>query len=133
MKERKIKVLTAKPGLDGHDRGVEVINMALRDAGMEVIYTGNLMPQEILNAAIQEDVDVIGLSILSSSYKHLVPEFMRLMKEEGIKDKLVLVGGIILEKDKPKLKELGVSEIFGPGTDVEEVVRYIREHVKRRT
>jgi methylmalonyl-CoA mutase C-terminal domain/subunit len=133
MKERKIKVLTAKPGLDGHDRGVEVINMALRDAGMEVIYTGNLMPQEILNAAIQEDVDVIGLSILSSSYKHLVPEFMRLMKEEGIEDKLVLVGGIILEKDKPKLKELGVSEIFGPGTDVEEVVRYIREHVKRRT
>lgn len=133
MKERKIKVLTAKPGLDGHDRGVEVINMALRDAGMEVIYTGNLMPQEILNAAIQEDVDVIGLSILSSSYKHLVPEFMRLMKEENIKDKLVLVGGIILEKDKPKLKELGVSEIFGPGTDVEEVVRYIREHVKRRT
>jgi methylmalonyl-CoA mutase C-terminal domain/subunit len=133
MKERKIKVLTAKPGLDGHDRGVEVINMALRDAGMEVIYTGNLMPQEILNAAIQEDVDVIGLSILSSSYKHLVPEFMRLMKEENIEDKLVLVGGIILEKDKPKLKELGVSEIFGPGTDVEEVVRYIREHVKRRT
>lgn len=131
MAEGKIRVLTAKPGLDGHDRGVEVVNIALRDAGMEVTYIGNTMPEEILNAAIQEDVDVIGLSILSSSYKYLIPEFMRLVKDEKVEDKLVLVGGIILEKDKAKLKEMGVAEIFGPGTKTETIVKYIRDRVKK--
>jgi methylmalonyl-CoA mutase C-terminal domain/subunit len=131
MTEGKIRILTAKPGLDGHDRGVEVVNIALRDAGMEVTYIGNMMPEEILNAAIQEDVDVIGLSILSSSYKYLVPEFMRLVKNEKVEDKLVLVGGIILEKDKRELKEMGVAEIFGPGTKTETIVKYIKDRVKK--
>lgn len=131
MTEGKIRILTAKPGLDGHDRGVEVVNIALRDAGMEVTYIGNMMPEEILNAAIQEDVDVIGLSILSSSYKYLVPEFMRLVKNEKVEDKLVLVGGIILEKDKRELKEMGVAEIFGPGTKTETIVKYIKDKVKK--
>ena len=127
--EKKLRVLTAKPGLDGHDRGIGVVNMALRNAGMEVIYIGNNTPEDILDAVIQEDAEIIGLSILSSSYKYHIPEFMRLMKEEGVEDKLVLVGGIILEKDRPMLKELGVAEIFGPGTDTKEIIEFINDNI----
>jgi methylmalonyl-CoA mutase, C-terminal domain len=132
-RERKIRVLIAKPGLDGHDRGAKVIARALRDAGMEVIYTGlRQTPEQIVAAAVQEDVDAIGLSILSGAHNVLFPEVMRLLREEGAEDILVFAGGIIPEKDIPKLKEMGIREIFLPGTSTIRAVDSIREAVDKR-
>jgi methylmalonyl-CoA mutase C-terminal domain/subunit len=129
---RKIRVLAAKPGLDGHDRGVKVIARALMDAGMEVIYTGlRQTPQQIVEAAIQEDVDVIAMSVLSGAHDYLFPKVMNLLKEKEIDDILVIGGGIIPDEDVPGLKESGISEIFGPGTHTEEIVTYIKENLKR--
>lgn len=123
---RKIRVLVAKPGLDGHDRGVKVIARALRDAGMEVIYTGlRQTPEMVVEAAIQEDVDVIGLSILSGAHLDLVPRVMQLIDANNARDIVVLVGGIIPEEDLPALKELGVAGIFGPGTPMQDIVAFI--------
>jgi len=131
MTERKIRVLIAKPGLDGHDRGAKVICRALRDAGMEVIYTGlRRTPEEIVNAAIQEDVDVIGLSILSGAHNILFPRIMELLKEKGAADIPVIAGGIIPDKDLPFLKKIGIKEIFLPGSSTEDIVHWIREHIK---
>ncbi len=130
--DRKIRVLIAKPGLDGHDRGAKVIARALRDAGMEVIYTGlRQTPEQIVNAALQEDVDAIGLSILSGAHMHLFPKVMELVREKGIEDVLVFGGGIIPDQDIEKLKELGVAGIFQPGTPTTEVIDFLRTHVKR--
>ena len=130
MSEKKIRVLIAKPGLDGHDRGAKVIARALRDAGMEVIYTGlRQTPEQIVAAAIQEDVDAIGLSILSGAHNVLFPEVMRLLKEEGGTDIAVFAGGIIPEQDVPKLKALGIREIFLPGTPTSAAVEAIRSSV----
>jgi len=132
MGERKIRVLIAKPGLDGHDRGAKVVARALRDAGMEVIYTGlRQTPEQIVTAALQEDVDVIGLSILSGAHMTLVPRVMQLLQEKGLTDVVVFVGGIIPQEDIPKLKALGVAEVFLPGTLLEQIVRTVRESVKR--
>jgi methylmalonyl-CoA mutase C-terminal domain/subunit len=128
-----IRVLVAKPGLDGHDRGAKVIARALRDAGMEVIYTGlRQTPEMIVNAAIQEDVDCVGLSILSGAHNAIVPRVTSLLKERGAADVLVVVGGTIPEQDVVFLKEQGVSAIFGPGTSLEATVTFIRQHVKPR-
>jgi methylmalonyl-CoA mutase C-terminal domain/subunit len=133
MPERKIRVLLAKPGLDGHDRGVKVIARALRDAGMEVIYTGlRQTPEQIVNAALQEDADIIGLSILSGAHMTIFPRVLELMSERGMEDVILFGGGIIPEDDTPKLKELGVGEVFLPGTSTEEIIKYIRENVKER-
>lgn len=130
--DRKIRVLIAKPGLDGHDRGAKVIARALRDAGMEVIYTGlRQTPEQIVNAALQEDVDAIGLSILSGAHMHLFPKVMELVREKGIEDVLVFGGGIIPDQDVEKLKELGVAGIFQPGTPTTEVIDFLKTHVKR--
>ena len=130
--DRKIRVLIAKPGLDGHDRGAKVIARALRDAGMEVIYTGlRQTPEQIVNAALQEDVDAIGLSILSGAHMHLFPKVMELVREKGIEDVLVFGGGIIPDQDIEKLKELGVAGIFQPGTPTTEVIDFLRTHVQR--
>ena len=130
MTDRKIRVLIAKPGLDGHDRGAKVIARALRDAGMEVIYTGlRQTPEQIVAAAIQEDVDAIGLSILSGAHNVLFPEIMRLLREEGADDVAVFAGGIIPEQDIPRLKELGIREIFLPGTPTAAAVAAIRNAV----
>ena len=132
MPDRKIRVLIAKPGLDGHDRGAKVIARALRDAGMEVIYTGlRQTPEQIVAAAIQEDVDAIGLSILSGAHNVLFPEIMRMLKEEGADDVIVFAGGIIPEQDIPRLKELGIREIFLPGTPTTTAVQAIRNAVGR--
>jgi len=132
MTDRKIRVLIAKPGLDGHDRGAKVIARALRDAGMEVIYTGlRQTPEQIVAAAIQEDVDAIGLSILSGAHNVLFPEIMRLLKEEGGEDIIVVAGGIIPEQDVPRLKEMGIREIFLPGTPTGTAVEAIRSAVQR--
>jgi len=129
---RKIRVLAAKPGLDGHDRGVKVIARALMDAGMEVIYTGlRQTPQQIVEAAIQEDVDVIAMSVLSGAHDYLFPKVMNLLKEKEIDDILVIGGGIIPDEDVPDLKASGISEIFGPGTHTEDIVTYIKENLKR--
>lgn len=131
MTDRKIRVLIAKPGLDGHDRGAKIIARALRDAGMEVIYTGlRQTPEQIVAAAIQEDVDAIGLSILSGAHNVLFPEVMRLLEEEGGKDIVVFAGGIIPEQDVAKLKELGIREIFLPGTPTTAAVEAIRAAVR---
>lgn len=131
--KRKIRVLIAKPGLNGHDRGAKVVARALMDAGMEVIYTGlRQTPEQIVETAVQEDVDVVGLSILSGAHPILVPEVTKLLKERGLDDVLVLVGGIIPEEDIPDLKKAGVAEVFGPGTPTHEIVEYIKRHVKRR-
>jgi methylmalonyl-CoA mutase C-terminal domain/subunit len=128
-----IRVLVAKPGLDGHDRGAKVIARALRDAGMEVIYTGlRQTPEMIVNAAIQEDVDCVGLSILSGAHNAIVPRVTALLKEKGASDVLVVVGGTIPEQDIAFLKQQGVSAIFGPGTSLDATVTFIREHVKPR-
>jgi methylmalonyl-CoA mutase C-terminal domain/subunit len=125
---RPIRVLIAKPGLDGHDRGAKVIARALRDAGMEVIYTGlRQTPEQIAAAAIQEDVDVVGLSILSGAHNVLFPEILKLLKDRGGEDIVVVAGGIIPEKDIPPLKALGIREIFLPGTSTQTLVDYIRE------
>ena len=128
-----IRVLVAKPGLDGHDRGAKVIARALRDAGMEVIYTGlRQTPEMIVNAALQEDVDCVGLSILSGAHNAIVPRVTALLKEKGASDVLVVVGGTIPEQDVAFLKQQGVSAIFGPGTSLDATVSFIREHVKPR-
>ena len=128
-----IRVLVAKPGLDGHDRGAKVIARALRDAGMEVIYTGlRQTPEMIVNAAIQEDVDCIGLSILSGAHNAIVPRVTALLRERSATDILVVLGGTIPEQDIPALKENGVAAIFGPGTSLEAVVRFIRDNVQPR-
>jgi len=128
---RKIRVLIAKPGLDGHDRGAKVVARALRDAGMEVIYTGlRQTPEMIVRAAIDESVDVIGLSILSGAHMALFPRIMELLRKEGADDILVIGGGIIPEDDVPELKKAGIAEIFGPGTPLNEIVEYIKKSVK---
>jgi methylmalonyl-CoA mutase C-terminal domain/subunit len=130
MTQKKIRVLIAKPGLDGHDRGAKVICRALRDAGMEVIYTGlRRTPEEIVSAAIQEDVDVIGLSILSGAHGVLFPRILELLKEQGAADIPVIAGGIIPEKDIPQMKKIGVKEIFLPGSSTQDIVRWI-ENIK---
>ena len=126
MSQGKIRVLIAKPGLDGHDRGAKVIARALRDAGMEVIYTGlRQTPEMIVEAALQEDVDVIGLSILSGAHMALAPRVLELLRAEGLDDVLVLIGGIIPDDDVPALLEMGISGVFGPGTNTEDIVRHI--------
>ncbi|RLB15412.1 MAG: methylmalonyl-CoA mutase [Deltaproteobacteria bacterium] len=131
-KKKKIRVLAAKPGLDGHDRGVKVLASALMDAGMEVIYTGlRQTPAQIVEAAVQEDVDVIAMSILSGAHDYHFPKVMELLKERGIDDVLVLGGGIIPDEDVSALKECGIAAIFGPGTNTEDVVRYIRKNLKK--
>ncbi|HDM26700.1 MAG TPA: cobalamin B12-binding domain-containing protein [Candidatus Bathyarchaeota archaeon] len=134
MLERRIRVLIAKPGLNSHDRGAKVVARALRDAGMEVIYTGlRQTPEQIVETALQEDVDVIGLSILSGAHLALFPRIMELLKEKGMDDVLVVAGGIIPEEDIPLLKKIGIAEVFGPGTPTDEIVKFIREHVKKRS
>jgi len=130
--EKKIRVLAAKPGLDGHDRGIKVLAGALMDAGMEVIYTGlRQTPQQIVQAAIQEDVDVIAMSVLSGAHDYLFPRVMELLKSQGVEDVLVMGGGIIPEEDIPALKDCGIAEIFGPGTPTAEIVTFINENLKR--
>jgi methylmalonyl-CoA mutase C-terminal domain/subunit len=130
---RKLRVVIAKPGLDGHDRGAKVIARALRDAGMEVIYTGlRQTPEQIVTAALQEDADVIGLSILSGAHNHIAPRVMELLKAKGLEDVLVLIGGIIPDVDIPKLKEIGVKGVFLPGTPMHEIVEFIQANVRTR-
>jgi methylmalonyl-CoA mutase, C-terminal domain len=127
-----IRVLVAKPGLDGHDRGAKVIARALRDAGMEVIYTGlRQTPEMIVNAALQEDVQVIGLSILSGAHNAIVPRLMELLREKEMSDVLVVVGGIIPDEDAAELKKLGVAEVFQPGASLEKIIQFIRDSVKQ--
>ena len=134
MAETKIRVLVAKPGLDGHDRGAKVIARALRDAGMEVIYTGlRQTPEMIVNAALQEDVDCVGLSILSGAHNAIVPRVTSLLKEYGASDILVVLGGTIPEQDVEFLQAQGVAAIFGPGTSLDATVKFIRENVKPRS
>lgn len=129
-KSKKIRVLAAKPGLDGHDRGVKVVASALMDAGMEVVYTGlRQTPAQIVHSAIQEDVDVIAMSILSGAHDYLFPKVMELLHEKGVEDVLVLGGGIIPDEDIPALKECGIAEIFGPGTNTQDIINYIKENV----
>lgn len=129
--ERKIRVLIAKPGLDGHDRGAKIVARALRDAGMEVIYTGlHQTPAMIVEAAIQEDVDVIGLSLLSGAHMTLFVDVADMLKEKGLGDVLLMGGGIIPEGDIPKLHEKGISGVFGPGTPIEEIVAFVKKNVK---
>lgn len=131
--KRPIRVLVAKPGLDGHDRGAKVLARALRDAGMEVIYTGLFQtPEMIVETAIQEDVDIIGLSILSGAHDVLVPKVTELLKKRKVKDVMLLVGGIIPQEDERKLKKIGVAEVFGPGTSTKEIVKYIEAHHSSR-
>jgi methylmalonyl-CoA mutase C-terminal domain/subunit len=131
--DRKIRVIVAKPGLDGHDRGAKVVARALRDAGMEVIYTGlRQTPEQVVEAAVQEDVDVIGLSILSGAHTYLVPRIVELLKEAGMDDVLVTVGGIIPEDDVTMLNGHGVTGIFGPGTPTDEIVDFIKENAPAR-
>ena len=133
MSEAKIRVLVAKPGLDGHDRGAKVIARALRDAGMEVIYTGlRQTPEMVVSAALQEDVDVIGLSILSGAHNAIVPRVMELLRAQNAEDIMVLVGGIIPDVDVEGLKKIGVVGVFQPGTSMEEIVKFIRGRVKPR-
>jgi methylmalonyl-CoA mutase, C-terminal domain len=130
---QKIRVVIAKPGLDGHDRGAKVIARALRDAGMEVIYTGlRQTPEQIVGAALQEDADVIGLSILSGAHMHICPRIMELLAEKGLHDVLVVIGGIIPDVDIPKLHEIGVRGVFLPGTPMQDIVEYIKGHARTR-
>ena len=130
---RKLRVVIAKPGLDGHDRGAKVIARALRDAGMEVIYTGlRQTPQQIVSAALQEDADVIGLSILSGAHNHIIPRLMALLKEQQLDDVLVVIGGIIPDVDVPKLMEIGVKGIFLPGTPMQTIIDFINAHARAR-
>jgi len=131
MNEKKIRVLVAKPGLDGHDRGAKVIARALRDAGMEVIYTGlRQTPEQIVNAALQEDVDAIGLSILSGAHMHLFPKIVSLLTEKKMDDVLVFAGGIIPERDTEQLKEIGIAEIFPPGSSLQEIVDFVKKNIR---
>lgn len=130
MSERKIRILVAKPGLDGHDRGAKVVARALRDAGFEVIYTGiRQTPQMIVEAALQEDVDVVGLSILSGAHMALAPKVMDALRENGMTDILVLIGGIIPDEDVAALKAMGIKGVFGPGTSTQEIVDFIHREV----
>jgi methylmalonyl-CoA mutase C-terminal domain/subunit len=130
---QKIRVVIAKPGLDGHDRGAKVIARALRDAGMEVIYTGlRQTPEQIVSAALQEDADVIGLSILSGAHMHICPRIMDLLREKGLDDVLVVIGGIIPDVDVPKLEASGVRGIFLPGTPMQQIVDFIRANARTR-
>jgi methylmalonyl-CoA mutase C-terminal domain/subunit len=130
---RKLRVVIAKPGLDGHDRGAKVIARALRDAGMEVIYTGlRQTPEMIASTALQEDADVIGLSILSGAHNHIAPRLMDLLKTRGLDDVLVVIGGIIPDVDIPKLKEIGVKGIFLPGTPMQQIVDFIQQNARAR-
>jgi methylmalonyl-CoA mutase, C-terminal domain len=129
----KTRVVIAKPGLDGHDRGAKVIARALRDAGMEVIYTGlRQTPEQVVGAALQEDADVIGLSILSGAHMHICPRVMELLKEKGLDDVLVVVGGIIPDVDIPKLQEIGIKGIFLPGSPMQEIVDFINANARPR-
>jgi len=130
--ERQIRVIVAKPGLDGHDRGAKIVARALRDAGMEVIYTGlRQTPEGILRTAVQEDADVVCLSSLSGAHDYLFPKVTEIFKQNGVTDVLILGGGIIPEEDIPRLKEAGIEEVFGPGTMTADIVEYIRTHLKR--
>jgi methylmalonyl-CoA mutase, C-terminal domain len=127
-----IRVLVAKPGLDGHDRGAKVVARALRDAGFEVIYTGlRQTPEQIAEAALQEDVDVVAMSILSGAHPHLFPKVVNLVREKGMKDVLIIGGGVIPEGDIPALKEAGVAEVFTPGTPTTDVIDFIKANVKK--
>jgi len=133
MSDKRIRVLVAKPGLDGHDRGAKVIARALRDAGMEVIYTGlRQTPEMIAAAALQEDVDAVGVSILSGAHNTLCPRIVQLLREQGMDDCLVLLGGIVPQEDISKLKSEGVAEVFLPGTSTEDIVSFLRKNVKAR-
>jgi methylmalonyl-CoA mutase C-terminal domain/subunit len=133
-KGKKIRVLIAKPGLDSHDRGAKVVARALRDAGMEVIYTGlRQTPEQIAETALQEDVDVIGISILSGAHKTLFPRIMKLLKEQDLTDVMVFAGGIIPEEDMAEMKKLGIKEIFGPGTPTETIIRYVFDNLPKRS
>jgi methylmalonyl-CoA mutase C-terminal domain/subunit len=131
--ERKLRVMVAKPGLDGHDRGARIIARAFRDAGFEVIYSGlHQTPEEIVEAAIQEDVDMIGLSSLAGAHKYLFPRTIELLREKGAADIVVCGGGIFPDEDIPVLKETGIKEIFTPGSSLEEIVEWVKENVKPR-
>ena len=131
MMAKRIRVLVAKPGLDGHDRGAKVVARALRDAGFEVIYTGlRQTPEQIAEAALQEDVNVIAMSILSGAHMHLFPRVVELVREKGMKDVLVVGGGVIPESDIPALKKAGIAEVFTPGTKTSDIVEFIKAHVK---
>ena len=131
LRQRPIRVLIAKPGLDGHDRGAKVVTRGLRDAGMEVIYTGlHQTPEMIVEAALQEDVDAIGLSILSGAHNVLFPRIMKLLKENQMEDVLVFAGGIIPPEEEPQIKALGIGAVFGPGTTIEETAKFIRKNVR---
>ncbi len=131
MGERKIRVVVAKPGLDGHDRGAKIVARALRDAGFEVIYTGlHQTPEQIVATSIQEDVDAIGLSVLSGAHNYLFARVLELLKEKGADDVAVFGGGIIPAEDSQRLKALGVKEIFTPGTSTQDIVRFVREHIR---
>jgi methylmalonyl-CoA mutase C-terminal domain/subunit len=128
---RKLRVVIAKPGLDGHDRGAKVIARALRDAGMEVIYTGlRQTPEQIAAAALQEDADVVGLSILSGAHNHIAPRLMELLRQKGLDDVLVVIGGIIPDADIPRLKEIGVKGVFPPGTSMQSIIDFIMTHAR---
>ena len=129
---KRIKVLITKPGIDGHWRGAIVVSTALRDAGMEVIFAGNQTPSEIAESALQEDVDVVGISILSAGHMRLVPETLRLLKEKGV-NALVLVGGTIPQEDIPQLKGIGVDEVFVPGTRLDDIIHFIQKRVGKGT
>ncbi|MGH7932593.1 MAG: cobalamin B12-binding domain-containing protein [Candidatus Binataceae bacterium] len=133
MAENRLRILVAKPGLDGHDRGAKIIARALRDGGFEVIYTGlHQTPEMIAEAAVQEDVDAVGLSILSGAHMTLFPEVMRLLKEKGASDVALFGGGIIPEDDVTKLKELGVREVFTPGASTQDIVKWVHDNVQPR-
>jgi methylmalonyl-CoA mutase C-terminal domain/subunit len=132
QRERKIRVLVAKPGLDSHDRGAKIVARALRDAGMEVIYTGlRQTPEQIVETALQEDVDVVGLSILSGAHPTLFPKIMQLLKKKGMTDVVVFAGGIIPQEDIPALKRIGIKEVFGPGTPTSVLVDYLKKNVPK--
>jgi methylmalonyl-CoA mutase, C-terminal domain len=133
MSDRRIRVLVAKPGLDGHDRGAKIVARALRDAGMEVIYTGlRQTPEQIATAALQEDVDAIGISILSGAHNTILPRICELLRAQGMDDVLVVVGGIIPDEDIPALKQAGVAAVFQPGASTQEIVEFVRAHVAKK-
>lgn len=131
--ERRIRVIVAKPGLDSHDRGAKIVARAFRDAGMEVIYTGlRQTPEQIVETALQEDVDVIGLSILSGAHMTLFPKIVELIKQKGLENILVFAGGIIPDQDVPALKKMGIKEVFGPGTPTDELIKFVRNNISKR-
>lgn len=133
VRARPIRVVVAKVGLDGHDRGAKIVARAFRDAGMEVIYTGlHRTPEEVVEAAVQEDVDVVGLSLLSGAHMTLVPKVMELLRERGLDDVLVVVGGIVPDDDAERLRRAGVAAVFGPGSETQALVRFVRDHVAER-